>query len=584
MKTKIKILLVFLVILCPLLAAAKTGLGISPGKIALELKQGEKIDQEIGVTNVGDQKVAAKIYIEDYFIKEDNSFEYFPAGSKGYSAAEFIKLEKDLLEIEAGKTEKINFSITIPEDQALGTYSSVIFIETVPDQEENTGVATNARLGARIDLAISDKEGKGIAQDGKLSDLQAVVKKRQLFIKNPFKINFKNIFSPTILEVSAIFKNTGNSFIVLSGGYDLNCRDFLNREINKKITIEEITSLPDTKRKLEAFWEGAPIYANCKILAAIEFLNNEGRSIKDAPVRTAEAEMMIFDQTKTLLLGISGLILLAFLVLLAKVVFRRRKRGRIIARAEKTSGVSMEEKLVDEFEQSFEEVFGLPKRQKRGWGFFKFIVTIAIIGGLVWIGARTFLKITSLENNIVPGQKQEAGQLLKNEILEENKESEVKEEAKENLEEGEKTEESQEKESEKSTEEEEFKPPKETSGGIESYKVEAGDTLGEIAKKFNVSLEDLAKANNLEEPYIIYVGQVLKISSGQKSESNNQEAESKDQGRVGEEQQTYTIQDGDTLGGIAVKFNTTIEKLQELNNIEDPNMIMAGQKLIIPGE
>lgn len=45
--------------------------------------------------------------------------------------------------------------------------------------------------------------------------------------------------------------------------------------------------------------------------------------------------------------------------------------------------------------------------------------------------------------------------------------------------------------------------------------------------------------------------------------------------------QTYTVVSGDTLGGIATKFNTSISKLQSLNGIKDPNTIFTGQVLKI---
>ena len=44
----------------------------------------------------------------------------------------------------------------------------------------------------------------------------------------------------------------------------------------------------------------------------------------------------------------------------------------------------------------------------------------------------------------------------------------------------------------------------------------------------------------------------------------------------------YTVQTGDTLGGIATKFHTTISALQSLNNIVDPRKLHIGQKLQIP--
>jgi len=47
---------------------------------------------------------------------------------------------------------------------------------------------------------------------------------------------------------------------------------------------------------------------------------------------------------------------------------------------------------------------------------------------------------------------------------------------------------------------------------------------------------------------------------------------------------TYTVQPGDTLFLIARRFGTTVERLVQANNIADPDLINAGQVLIIPEE
>ena len=41
----------------------------------------------------------------------------------------------------------------------------------------------------------------------------------------------------------------------------------------------------------------------------------------------------------------------------------------------------------------------------------------------------------------------------------------------------------------------------------------------------------------------------------------------------------YTVKTGDTLSGIAAKYGTTVNKLVKLNNIDNPNLIYAGQKI-----
>ncbi len=45
--------------------------------------------------------------------------------------------------------------------------------------------------------------------------------------------------------------------------------------------------------------------------------------------------------------------------------------------------------------------------------------------------------------------------------------------------------------------------------------------------------------------------------------------------------QEYTVQDGDVLGSIATKFDTTVEKLKAANNIEDETLLQIGQKIKI---
>jgi LysM repeat protein len=44
----------------------------------------------------------------------------------------------------------------------------------------------------------------------------------------------------------------------------------------------------------------------------------------------------------------------------------------------------------------------------------------------------------------------------------------------------------------------------------------------------------------------------------------------------------YTVQDGDTLSGLAERFNTTIEELIAANGLTDPDALQPGQTLIIP--
>lgn len=47
---------------------------------------------------------------------------------------------------------------------------------------------------------------------------------------------------------------------------------------------------------------------------------------------------------------------------------------------------------------------------------------------------------------------------------------------------------------------------------------------------------------------------------------------------------TYIVKSGDTLSGIAKRFNVTVAELVSANGIKNPNLIRVGQVLMIPGK
>lgn len=106
-----------------------------------------------------------------------------------------------------------------------------------------------------------------------------------------------------------------------------------------------------------------------------------------------------------------------------------------------------------------------------------------------------------------------------------------------------------------------------------TYKVQQGDTLSGIAARFGTTVSNLVKLNNLANADNIQAGQTLKIKGTASSSSNSSSSTAS----------TYTVKSGDTLGGIAAKFGTTVSSLQQLNGITNPDRINAGDILRIKG-
>ncbi len=102
-----------------------------------------------------------------------------------------------------------------------------------------------------------------------------------------------------------------------------------------------------------------------------------------------------------------------------------------------------------------------------------------------------------------------------------------------------------------------------------SYTVQAGDTLGGIATQYGVSVASLESANGITNPTDLQIGEVLSIPSGGGSAAASSGS-------------TYTVQAGDTLGGIAAQYGVSVASLQSANGITDPTALQIGQVLTIP--
>lgn len=101
----------------------------------------------------------------------------------------------------------------------------------------------------------------------------------------------------------------------------------------------------------------------------------------------------------------------------------------------------------------------------------------------------------------------------------------------------------------------------------DTYTVKSGDSLYKIATKYNTTVDELKRINNLTTN-ILSIGQVLKLptttSAPTKTDTVN-----------------YTVKSGDSLYKIAVQYNTTVDAIKSQNNLAT-NTLQIGQVLQIP--
>jgi LysM repeat protein len=98
-----------------------------------------------------------------------------------------------------------------------------------------------------------------------------------------------------------------------------------------------------------------------------------------------------------------------------------------------------------------------------------------------------------------------------------------------------------------------------------THTVKPGETLSGIAARYGTTADQLARANGIGNPNVIFSGAHLLVPGSTVP------------------MQTYEVQAGDTLAAIAARYGTTVERLARANRLADPNLIVIGQELRVPG-
>ncbi len=109
-----------------------------------------------------------------------------------------------------------------------------------------------------------------------------------------------------------------------------------------------------------------------------------------------------------------------------------------------------------------------------------------------------------------------------------------------------------------------LKIPTKSENNYIEYTVKKGDNLYSISRNYGLTQSELMDYNNLTSN-LLSIGQILKIPVSKDSTS---------------QQTTYTVQKGDSLYSIAQKYNTTVDSIKRKNNLTS-NLLSIGQKLII---
>jgi Predicted glycosyl hydrolase len=114
------------------------------------------------------------------------------------------------------------------------------------------------------------------------------------------------------------------------------------------------------------------------------------------------------------------------------------------------------------------------------------------------------------------------------------------------------------------------------------HRVRSGETVASIARRYRVSRQTIFSANRINRKTGLRKGQIIRIPvSRVETAGVKQKPSGNMTHKTAVSSKTYKVKKGDTLFGIAKRFNVPVVKIKQMNNLKS-NAIQSGRTLKIP--
>lgn len=123
--------------------------------------------------------------------------------------------------------------------------------------------------------------------------------------------------------------------------------------------------------------------------------------------------------------------------------------------------------------------------------------------------------------------------------------------------------------------------PKSSRAQWSRHRVNKGETISTIARRYGISQRALVDANKLRSRHRIYVGQVLTVPVPPNQSSSS--SRSRGGRRTVSSDGKYFVRPGETLWELGREFSTTVSALRKANGMNRSDQLLAGQWIKIPG-
>jgi hypothetical protein len=223
-------------------AQERSGITIKPAVIEDEVEPGTVFSDAISVTNTGSED-------QLYYLQSGNirglSEEGFPifaeeGESTDYEIASWVKFSYKSLNIPAGETRKVPFSIVVPEDASPGSHLGSIFLSL--ESEAPKGIVGSG-VGYQVATLINLRIEGDIREDALIREFSTD----------------KAVYSKPNVDFVIDIQNTGNVLIRPRGLLEIT--NMMGDQVATIVVNEDLNAIfPDGRRVFEANWEGSGLH------------------------------------------------------------------------------------------------------------------------------------------------------------------------------------------------------------------------------------------------------------------------------------------------------------------------------------
>lgn len=326
--------------------AATRGIGVSPGKIDVEVSPGDVKEGSVVVSNEGDQPIVIKCYVMDRKIRKGNEIEFTAPGNPMESPSSWLSAAPTNFSLTPGQQQVVTWRMVVPKDVMPGDSVAVLFFENIPEQQPGA-VTIGARVGSLIAVRVKGE----IKISSRFVEFKAIPKtislQLVLFGKRLLSLTWTPPFAlldrgPAVLAAS--FENTGNVRLPVSG--TVKVRNIFGREV-ASLAAEPLDIFPRDTDALSFTWEKVPLVG--RFLATGEF-EAGGREY------TAQTVFWVLPVKH----GLSLLLIVAGSILIA-LARKETKKGQVPAPRHGGAGSSQ----TPVSEQAYVPRSSLPSRKER---------------------------------------------------------------------------------------------------------------------------------------------------------------------------------------------------------------------------